>query len=193
MWESGHRSGGDQVDHYLGEDPGSDGRGRTYKCCSGFRPYTLTISNFLGRSAAALLRQVSTGATSSVLMTLLTEAQLLQLVSYGVDDHWAETANPTEMAAAIGAVARRRWPDRRRLRLPRQWLRNTLRRAVRTVAFAAQLSKKFHDADRPGICGPRLLGVFRADPATFCARSRIEQRLRPPLPGRPRATKSRGL
>jgi len=29
--ESGHRGGCDQVDHYLGEDPGSDGRGRTYK------------------------------------------------------------------------------------------------------------------------------------------------------------------
>jgi hypothetical protein len=50
------------IDHYLGEDRGSDGRGRTYKSCGGFRPYTPTISNFLGRCAAALLRQVSTGA-----------------------------------------------------------------------------------------------------------------------------------
>jgi hypothetical protein len=60
----GPSSGCDQVDHYLGEDPGSDGRGRTYKCCGGFRPYTPTFSNFLGRCAAALLRLCFAGGQS---------------------------------------------------------------------------------------------------------------------------------
>src|SRR5215207_10664853 len=50
-WESGHRVGGDPVDHYLGDGPGSDGHGRTRRGRGGFRPYTATFSNFLGRCA----------------------------------------------------------------------------------------------------------------------------------------------